>query len=470
MNDMHDPWPAGHSQKGDGWWQKLKTEVIDPGLETGDGTCVGVSNGTLKYEEIGGSLTVVRTENPNPVPESSYTGCPGRYCDYTKLSDFVFGRQPDSMPAGNSLKSDGWIAGVVKKAYISHASDETIRRNGASGGVITQTLVHLLETGQIAGAVCLKMGVDVPWRAQPVVARTREEILACAQSIYSATPVNTILQTLEKEPGPLAYVGLPDQVAGIRKLQMLGHPSVRNIKYVLGPYMGTQMEFEAIRSFLRSHHVRSEEEIVDLKYRAGEWPGHLRIALRDGRILKAEKFYYNYLIPFFITRGSLQLVDFTNELTDLSVGDAWSPQYEAKGGGFSVVLARSEQGVKLLESMQQLHLIHLKEIPLDQALDMHGHMLDFKKRASFIRNSWKKVRPEYGYRPESIPPSRIAVEWVLRLLFGIGRLPLARFLVEHLPIALVGPVFNTLRKTWKNASKPTKRKGLRNMQFIIENT
>ncbi len=435
----------------DPYWEKLKHEVIDPGLETADGTCVGVSEGTLRYTELpNGELNVICTNSEKLVPEAAYQACPGRYCNYPELNEFVFGKKPENM-----------LSGIVEKAYIGHATDDAIRRNGASGGVITQTLIHLLETKQIIGAVCLKMGADVPWKAKPVVARTKEELLACAQSVYSQTPVNTILSELTEEKGPLAYVGLPDQVAGIRKLQAMNHPSVKHIKYVLGPYTGTQMTFEAIRSFLRSHSINSEEDITELKYRAGEWPGHLQIKLKDGRTLKAEKFHYNYLIPFFITSGCLQLPDFTNELTDISVGDAWNPTLEKQGGGHSVILARTPQAVELLESME----VELEEIPLDQALNMHGHMLDFKKRGSFIRNSWKQVQPDYGYRPSHIPASRIVIEWMLRLFFGIGKAGLARFTVEHLPLKVVGPCFNILRKTWKNASKPTKRKGLQETKF-----
>ena len=439
------------------WWEKLRHEVIETGLETQCGTAIGVSEGTLQYEEQKGVPTVVKINNSKPVPRASYDGCPGRYCNYPDLNEFTFGKQPENM-----------LAGVVQKAYIGHATDESIKRNGASGGAITRTLIYLLETKKITGAVCLRMSSTTPWKAEPFVARTKEEILTSGGSIYSLTPTNTILSELEAEEGPLAYVGLPDQVAGIRKLQKINHPSVASIKYVLGPYTGTQMYFEAIRSFLRSNGVKSETEITDLKYRAGEWPGYLQIKLKDGRTLKAEKFYYNYLIPFFITKGCLQLCDFTNELTDISVGDAWSPKYEHLKGGHSVILARNSQAVELLVAMQAAGELTLEEIPLSTALDMHGHMIDLKKRGSFIRNSWKAVQPDYGYKPAHIPTSRKVVEQILGTFFFIGRTSIARFTVEHLPLSIVGPCFNTLRKSWKNASKPTKRKGLSDMKFIVK--
>ncbi len=120
-------------------------------------------------------------------------------------------------------------------------------------------------------------------------------------------------------------------------------------------------------------------------------------------MLRAEKFYYNYLIPFYITRSTLLSVDFTNELTDISVGDAWHPDYEKLGQGFSVVVARTEKGENLLREMQAVGVFALEETTVERALSMHGHMIDFKKRGAFIRMGWRRTLgqrvPEYGYRP-----------------------------------------------------------------------
>lgn len=441
----------------DTWYDQLKAEVLDPGLETQCGTCVGLSNGLLRYEEWNGELRVVRTGKEGLLPRAAYDACPGRWCNYPALNRFTFGELPQN-----------WLCGVVRKSYAGHAADENIRRAGASGGVITALLLHLLGQKRITGAICLRMGKQQPWRAEPVIARTAEEVRACSGSVYSTTPTNTILENLAGEKGPLAYVGLPDQVAAIRKLQQAGHPSVRSIAYVFGPYMGTQMSFDAIRSILRAHNVPSEEEITALQYRTGEWPGHLAITLRDGRTIRVEKFHYNYLIPFFITKSSLQLVDFTNELADISIGDAWSPRYEAQRGGHSVILARSARGQALLQEACAQGKLVLTEIPLDEALDMHGHMLDFKKRGAFIRNGWRNVQPEYGYEPITIPVSRIAVEWCLWCFFIVGKTTGARKLLEYIPLWCLGPTFNAMRKGWKNLSKPTKRKGLRTIQFRVE--
>jgi coenzyme F420 hydrogenase subunit beta len=269
--------------------------------------------------------------------------------------------------------------------------------------------------------------------------------------------------------GRLAYVGLPDQVASLRELQRQGHPGAEKVEYVLGPYVGTNMYLEAITGYLRANGVDSLEEIAELKYRDGEWPGYLMIRLRNGRILKAEKFYYNYLIPFYVTKSTLLSVDFTNELTDISVGDAWHPRFEAQGEGFSVVVARTAKGEALLQAMAAAGAVVLEETSLAEALTMHGHMLDFKKRGSFIRMAWRqklgRPTPTFGYRPAHIPLSRKLVELVISAIFMVCGTRPSRAIVAHIPLSIIGPLFNTLRKTWKNLSKPTKRKGLRDVEF-----
>lgn len=439
-------------------WLRLRDEVIRPGLCTHCGLCVGLSSGTLRMADtINGPIPEPVTATPT-LPAEAFTACPGKGLNYPALNDYVFGRQPEN-----------WLVGNFRQTFVGYSAVPAIRRQGASGGVITQVLIYLLRAGLIEGAVTVCQGQPQPWQAEAILARTEDEILASSQSVYQPVPVNTILSQVEQFNGRLAFVGLPDQVAAIRRLQQLGHPAAQKIDYILGPYTGTNMYFEAIRSYLRSNGIDNIHNITRLRYREGEWPGYLSIKTRSGREFKAEKFYYNYLIPFYITRSTLYSVDFTNELTDISVGDAWSPRYEALRQGFSVVLARTERGENLLRDMQAQGLVELDPVDMAEAMSMHGHMIDFKKRGAFIRMGWRKLAgkpvPDYGYRPAHIPLSRRLVEVVISGLFLACGTPLARRVVEHIPVKVIGPLFDTVRKTWKDASKPVKRAGLREARF-----
>jgi coenzyme F420 hydrogenase subunit beta len=438
---------------------RLEAEVIRTGLCTHCGTCAGLSGGQVAMQATAQGPLPRAVSGPAPMlPPAAYDACPGKGLNYPQLCDAVFGQQPAN-----------WLIGVQRGLFVGYAVDDAIRRGGASGGVITQTLIYLLQEGLIDGAVVVQQGRPQPWQAEPVIARSVDDIRAASQSVYVPVPVNTLLPQMDAFEGRLAYVGLPDQVAALRRLQQLGHPGAQKVQYVLGPYVGTIMYFGAIESYLRAQGGHRVDDIARLRYREGEWPGHLQIDLRSGESLQVPKFYYNYLIPFYITRSTLHAVDFTNELTDISVGDAWHPRYEGRGEGFSLVVGRSATGLDVLRAMQDKHLLRLDPIAEDEALGMHGHMLDFKKRGAFIRLGWRRKLgrpvPDYGYRPAKIPLSRYAVEMVISAIFLAGSTRLARRVVQFVPVAILGPLFNTLRKSWKRMSKPTKRKGLQETEF-----
>lgn len=447
-------------------WNRFEREVIEPGNCLHCGACVGLAPESLRFEETPRGPLPVRMESsgrPDGGAEQSgslalaWAVCPGRGIPYPELFAHL-GRPPES-----------WLVGPFEQIYVGHSADEAVRRRGASGGVISAVLIHLLETGRIDGAVVCRQGVPAPDRASPVIARTRDEVLAAAQSVYAVTPMLSILPEMAAFEGRLAFVGLPEQVAALRMLQAAGNPAALKVVFVAGPYVGTNMYRGAVRAFLRGHGVKDDVAIAKLEWRAGEWPGYLRVETADGRVFSAHKFYYNYLIPFFISRNCQIIPDFTNEATDLSVGDAWSPELETAGGGHSVVVARSQEAVARLGEMEEAGRIVVDPIDWQRAAAMHGHMIDFKKRGAFLRLDAQARRgrpvPDYGYRPVSIARERRVVEAVISGSFRFGRQGWARWIVSRLPLGLVGPAFNALRKGWKSISKPTKRKGLAAVDF-----
>lgn len=383
--------------------------------------------------------------------------CPGRGVPFPELFEHL-GRRPES-----------WLLGPYRAIYLGHAADERIRRRAASGGVITAVLLHLLETGRVKAALVVRVGVGAAERAGAVLARSREEVIAASQSVYEVVPALQLLAEIALLDGPVAMVALPEQAAAVRILQAAGHEGASKISLVLGPYVGTNMYRGAVRAFLAGHGVAPDEPIRSLEWRAGEWPGRLRVELEDGRIFEAPKFYYNYLTPFYLARNTLLTPDFTNELADVSVGDAWSPELEAAGGGHSVVIARSDAAVCLLARMREAGLLVLEEIPAERAVAMHAHMIDFKKRGAFLRLERRARRgrpvPAYGYRPASIPLSRRIVEAIIGAFLWMGR---RRGLIRLLPPSLAGPLFAGIRRAWKALSKPVKRRGLAATRFLVE--
>jgi coenzyme F420 hydrogenase subunit beta len=290
------------------------------------------------------------------------------------------------------------------------------------------------------------------------------------QSVYIPVSVLDIISEFKKGKR-YAMVCLPEQSAALRKLQTMGHPGSLQVKFVLGPYTGTALYPSAINSFLRSKRISRKDKVTSLKWREGEWPGYLEIKTESGKVLQSKKIHYNFLIPFFISHTSLRSMDFVNEFSDLSVGDAWSPKYESEGKGFSVFVTRTSEMEKIVSEMIQKGILVAETVSDDEAIAMHGHMLDFKKRGGYIRNRMRSffgyTVPDYGYKPAKIAFSRRLTEVVISTIFLLAGNRFSRSLMIWIPEKILGPVFDFMRLRWKKLSKPTKRKGLSNYEIII---
>jgi coenzyme F420 hydrogenase subunit beta len=308
------------------------------------------------------------------------------------------------------------------------------------------------------------MSKKKPWLAESFIATSAEEILEAAQSKYIITSVNEILPEISSFKGRLAYVGLPGQVQSIRKLQKAGDKAVENIKYIFGPFYGNTLMFSSVRSFLRSYKISDYQNISKLWFRYGEWPGNMRIEMTDGRSVELPKFHANYLIPFHILKNSLLCTDLSNEFTDISGGDAWAPVYEERGKGFSMVLSRTTEGARILNEMESKGLISLSQITADEAITMHSHGYDLKKRGTFIRMRFRKwigkTNPDFGYEVKGFPISRYLMEFVINALFVVLGTRLARWTVEQIPPATIGRIFERTRNIWKKATFSIKRENL----------
>ncbi len=428
--------------------------IVRGGLCNRCGSCVGLSGGCIVFDDKEGRyLPKVLTDPGEETMETILNACSGRAFNFPENREKIYGNAPFHRYTGS-----------YQSISIGHATDETVRSQAASGGIISAILIYLLRNNLIQGAVVTGMSKTKPWLTEAFIATTEAEILEAAQSKYIITSVNEILPEMEAFEGKLAYVGLPGQVQSIRLLQKMGHASVKNIAYIFGPFYGNTLHFSSIKSFIRSYGEKDYRQISRLYFRYGEWPGNMRVEMQGGKAYQLKKFHANYLIPFHIVKNSLICTDLTNEFTDVSGGDAWAPVYEERGKGFSMVFARSDKGEALIRRMETEGWLSLQPLDLETSIAMHSHGYDLKKRGAFIRMRWMRLlgmkTPDYGYEIKDFGVSRYAMELVIDSLFVLFGTRLARWTVAQLPPAFIGKVFEKSRNIWKKSTKNIKRENL----------
>jgi len=341
-----------------------------------------------------------------------YRFCPGREMDFHALSKAHLGSPPQDP-----------LLGHYRQLLVGQATSKEIREKAASGGVVTALLVHLLETNRISGALGVAMDPERPWVSQATILSTTEEVRRATQSKYSLVTLDALLRTARQESGPLALVGLPCHVHGLRRMQRIG--SYRDkFPLAIGLFCGFNLE-PAATDYLITKAGFAKQQVARFQYRGGPWPGGLVIDGRDGQRYFAPKDSYAYVNLMHVPHRCLVCPDLTNELADLSVGDTWLREYE---GGWSTVICRTAQGERLLEEAVQAGALRLAEIDRAALMHSHGHLFAYKKEGYFVRQWWLRVPLDYR-----LPRPQVGVKrWIQQSLLLAAILILSTSVVRRL--------------------------------------
>ena len=349
-------------------------EVVEQGLCTGCGTCCGICPVEAVEMHVSKGLLLPETD------EEKCTGCglcvkccPGYAVDFEALNSAIFGAQPKDAFLGNYLG-----------CYVGHSNDYEVRFNSSSGGLVTQLLLFALDNGLIDGAVVTRMRKANPLLPESFIARTREEIISASKSKYCPTSTNEILKQILKEDGKFAFVGLPCQIHGVRKAEMNIKGLREKIVLHIGLFCSHTVNFDGTYFLLAKLGV-NWKNVAELNYRGCGWPGSMFVRLKNGRSLNVQfvrgwNAYWNIFSPFFFTPlRCLMCSDLFNELADVSVGDAWLPEFKHENPGESVIVSRTKIGEEILASMERGSKLSLIKVHSSKVKQSQAFSLNFKK-------------------------------------------------------------------------------------------
>ncbi|MBV0925277.1 Coenzyme F420 hydrogenase/dehydrogenase, beta subunit C-terminal domain [Halomicroarcula limicola] len=228
---------------------------------------------------------------------------------------------------------------------------EDWREGAQDGGVVTSVLCHLLEAGEIDGALIATESDDDPWKAESFLATTPEECVANAGSFYNQTLAlgNLDLSRWEHKldvplsEASLALVGTPCEIEGIRALQdfewdyAAQEDGVRAVDYTIALMCTKNFNYYSlVGERIETERGIDREDIGKMDVLHGK----LMVYGRDGEMLleeDVEEFHDAAL------KGCDECADFTGYCADLTVGSVGSSD------AYSSVIVRTERGLKAWE-------------------------------------------------------------------------------------------------------------------------
>ncbi len=379
------------------------SRIIDGGLCHRCGSCVGICpTSALGLSQDG--YPTVKSLSACTDCDLCVKVCPGDEFDFYETHQKNYGQ------LGDIASTHGHFL----EATLAYATDSELRKNGTSGGLITAILLSLLEKGEIDGAVVITSDPDVLWRGKPIVARTREEILASTKSKYAISPTNSVFSEILATPGRYVLVGLPCQIHGYTKAAELDPRLRERIILTIGLYCHAAVEHEGYEIVWNSL-GKAREGANKFVSRIGKHPGTPYVLYPDGKskpVYFPEKKGYrpssiemiNILYRLYSPARCLTCFDASSEFADIAVGDPWMAPPDKEVNfyeGWSFALLRSPRAQRVYHKLVADKVIVSKEVTRNEALACNRLMSNEKRSRAFriIETHRRQGKPIPAYGP-----------------------------------------------------------------------
>lgn len=234
---------------------------------------------------------------------------------------------------------EDWYFGVSQQMMAARKTEPI---EGAQWtGIVSSIAIEMLESGRVEGVVCVQNTTDDRFQPQPVIARSREEILAARVNKPTLSPNLSILEQVEQSGMKrLLAIGVGCQIQALRAVeQKLGLEKL----YVLGTPCVDNVTRAGLQKFLDTT-SRSPDTVVHYEF------------MQDFRVHFRHEDGSTETVPFFglktnqlkdvFAPSCMSCFDYVNSLADLVVGYMGAPF------GWQWIVVRNDRGQEMLDLVQ----------------------------------------------------------------------------------------------------------------------
>lgn len=296
--------------------------------------------------------------------------CPGVGIEFQKY-----------LPELDGQKTDKYIGKYVS-LHTGYSLDEDIRYHSASGGMVSQFLIYLLEKKVIDGAVVTAYAED---KITPIsyLARTREDVINARSSKYCPVALNKVGNEIASKPegSKFVIVGTPCHIQGFRKRMAIDRKLRERVIGLFSIYCSSQRSYNA-QDYLLQHYQVNKVDIKYFAYRDNGCLGNLTIEQNNGKSISVPytTFYGPMLRSFFKPHRCLTCIDHYGELADVCFGDIHIKPYDEDKVGISSWVTRTDFWEEQFQNAAKDGYIKMDDVDAETLNKSQAAMLYPKKR------------------------------------------------------------------------------------------
>ena len=336
----------------------LKKYVLEEGLCTGCGACVGLCPYQVVYHD-----RTVQLHHCDLEDGKCYAFCPRTATDLAVLRALIF-EKDDLTPE----------IGAVKGYYFSQAVDPELRKIAQHGATVTALMELALAEGLIDSAIVSSRNQE--FMQNGAIVNDRVTLQKNAGSKFTVSPtIEAFNQLVTKEAGNVGVVATPCQALALAKMKLVKEDTAKidQLKLVVGLYCGWTLSAEKYTKLLFQNDI-ALESIVGMDVPAGK--NILELFTNNGA-----KFIPFDEVQDCIREACLYCMDSTAEYADVSVGSARFAGNWKEVRHWNQLIVRTAKGRELVELAVKRGTLKVREASAESLKELKDAAANKKRQA-----------------------------------------------------------------------------------------
>lgn len=304
--------------------------------------------------------------------------------------------------------------GYVLKNYAGYVKKGEFRQKGSSGGMGNWIAAQLLKNDMVDGILHIKSAdQEKGLLFEYEISYTEAQLFSGAKSKYYPIELSQVIQLMREKEGRYAVIGIPCYLKGLRLLADQDPIVKDRIKFFLGLVCGHLKSDMFAKSIgwqlgIEPNNLETIDFRKKLEGKAANDYGVEVTGEKDGEhaVLSAptkSMYTTNWGHGLFKYNACEFCDDVLGETADITVGDAWLPEYSHDGMGTNIITVRNPAILKVIE--ENIGELYLEEISSEKIYQSQAggfrHRRDGLAYRLHLTDQKKEWRPIKRVEPNS---------------------------------------------------------------------
>jgi coenzyme F420-reducing hydrogenase beta subunit len=344
----------------------------------------GVCSGICPVDVLPMSFNRVGEYSPN-----ERDGCLDRCSLCVDVCPFVDKNDNEDILGASLYKNNEtkytFETGYYKNTYISYNKEDKSRLNATSGGVSTWLLKKLYEDGLVDRIVCVGHNPNPKKLFDYKINSDLSFLSSNTGSVYYPVELSDAIKEIIKTDGKYIITGLPCFIKAIRLAQKKNRKLRNRIKYTVALTCGQMkskyytehlIDLSGVEGDIRRVHYRGK----DSKEKASNF-----YFSAINSVDESSKLYWKSRVKtiwtnrWYTPNACDYCDDVFGETADISVMDAWLPEYIKDSKGTSLIITRDKEIDQLIKNSIEQNSLGGREISVKKIIKSQQGVLDIKR-------------------------------------------------------------------------------------------